>query len=117
MTKEKAFARHDNPSVISSPDPRGDDRASSMHPETVRESALNALLAWNAARQEVNRLRTERNNHRCTERQIGDTENMCEPCKARQKLNEPIAWAKRKASELRQKMQRQAARLAKRDDK
>jgi hypothetical protein len=104
-----------------------------MHPETVRESALNALLAWNAARQEVNRLRTERNNHRCTERcgydhetgdpgqaacwQIGDTENMCEPCKARQKLNEPIAWAKRKASELRQKMQRQAARLAKRDDK
>lgn len=95
----------------------------------VRESALNALLAWNAARQEVNRLKAERNGHRCTEAcsydhetgdpgqaecwRIGDTENMCDPCKERVKLREPIQWATRKASALRQVMQRQAARLQK----
>jgi hypothetical protein len=95
----------------------------------VRESALSALLAWNAARQEVNRLRSERNSHRCTEAcggdyetgdmgqgpcwQHGDTGNMCDECAARQKFTEPLEWAGRKASELRQKMQRQAVRLQK----
>jgi hypothetical protein len=94
----------------------------------VRESALSALLAWNAARQEVNLLKAERNSHRCTEAcagdyetgdmgqgpcwQLGDTGNMCDECTARQKFTEPIKWAVRKASELRQKMQRQAARLS-----
>jgi hypothetical protein len=96
---------------------------------TAHESALNALLAWNTARQEVNRLRAERNSHRCTETsaadyatgdmgqgpcwQLGDSESMCDECKERQKLTEPIEWAVRKASELRQKMQRQAVRLQK----
>jgi hypothetical protein len=98
-------------------------------PVKVEDAALNALLAWNAARQEVNRLRAERNAHRCTEAcegdystgdmgqapcwQAGDTENMCDECKERQKFTEPLQWAVRKASELRQKMQRQAARLQK----
>jgi hypothetical protein len=95
----------------------------------VRESALNALLAWDAARRHANDLRAQRNAHRCTERcaadfttgdpgqaecwRMGMTDDACDECKEREKFREPIEWALRKQSELRQKMQRQAARLAK----
>lgn len=93
----------------------------------VREDALNALLKWDAARQKANGLRAQRDALRCeywspADHSVGDpgtarcweagSDDPCEPCAARQVIHEKVLAASREQSQLRQKLQRAAARLA-----
>lgn len=96
--------------------------------DRIREDALNALLAWESARQRLNALKAERNSHHCVEACEGDystgdmgqgpcwsgggdVASMCEPCQKREALTPDIKAAEKEQSRLRQKMQRRAARV------